>query len=552
MKLIDSTFNKIVKPEDIRLRLLIFTIVTLAVFGALISRLWFLQVMGGQQYMERAESNYIRTVSLDAPRGLVYDRTKKVIVNNRPSIGVALSPSEVEKHPKILKQLSKILKMSVEEIEEKLKEKKTDPLKSRVIKRDIDDVTLAYIEEHKMNLPGVEVISESIRTYPYSSLGAHVFGYLGEISETEMEKLKDAGTYVPGDIIGKTGIESVYEGILKGQKGTQYIEVNASAKPIKVVKNEDPIPGHNLMLTINLTIQQATEKALTEAIEQAHRTSEQGSKANGAAAVVLDPRNGEVLAMASYPTYNPEMFVGGISKKDWQTLIDKKNNYPLNNRALMAYPPGSTFKPVPLMGGFEDGLIKFNDTFECTGRWYGLGKKWARYCWDHSGHGSVGMSRGIAESCDTVFYMIGHRFYKQTKERLQYWARACGLGARTEIDLPMEARGRIPDKKWKQEFNENNPEFQKWYPGDTVNIAIGQGDLLSTPLQIATLYGAIANGGISYRPHLGKAMISWDGNVQREFKLKSSDKSKLPVSPNVIEFTQDALAKVVQPGGTAA
>jgi penicillin-binding protein 2 len=196
--------------------------------------------------------------------------------------------------------------------------------------------------------------------------------------------------------------------------------------------------------------------------------------------------------------------------------------------------------------------VRFNDTFVCTGRWYGLGKKWARYCWNHSGHGRIGLTRGMAESCDTVFYIIGQKFYKETKERLQYWAKACGFGSRTDIDLPMEAKGRVPDKEWKQNFNKNNPEYQKWYPGDTVNIAIGQGDLLASPLQIASFYGAIANGGIIYRPHLGKAMISWDGNVKREFKLEPKDKRKLPVSASVIKFTQDALEKVTQPGGTAA
>jgi penicillin-binding protein 2 len=267
---------------------------------------------------------------------------------------------------------------------------------------------------------------------------------------------------------------------------------------------------------------------------------------------VLDPRNGEVIALASYPTYDPEQFIGGISNKDWQTLIDKKNNFPLNNRALMTYPPGSTFKPVTLMGGLQDGLIKFSDGFVCGGRWYGLGKKWARYCWDHAGHGSIGLSRAIAESCDTVFYIIGHDFYKDTNERLQFWAKAFGFGTRTEIDLPMEARGRIPDKKWKQEFNKSDPEYQKWYPGDTVNMAIGQGDLLASPLQVASFYGAIANDGITYRPHIGKAMISWDGNVQREFKLTEKDKRKLPASQNIIKFTQDALGRVTLPGGTAA
>ncbi|MBI4733956.1 MAG: hypothetical protein HY779_03950 [Rubrobacteridae bacterium] len=292
------------------------------------------------------------------------------------------------------------------------------------------------------------------------------------------------------------------------------------------------------------------DESLAEAIDRARQHDYPNACAG--AIVVMDPKNGQVLAMASYPTYNPELFIGGISNNDWRNLIDKKNNFPLNNRALMAYPPGSTFKPVTLIGGLEDKLVKFSDTFDCGGRWYGLGKKWARYCWDHSGHGGIGLLRGMAESCDTVFYNIGHRFYKDSKERLQYWARACGIGAQTGVDLSMEAKGRVPDKEWKKDFNRNNPDYQKWYPGDTVNIAIGQGDLLATPLQLASLYGAIANGGIMYRPHLGKAIISWDGNIKREFKLKPEDKKRLPISADVMRFTQTSLERVTQSGGTAA
>ncbi|MBE0446889.1 MAG: penicillin-binding protein 2 [Actinobacteria bacterium] len=549
MELTDATLDKNIKLEDIRARLVILTFIAIGIFIILISRLWFFQVMGGQRYMELAEGNYIRVVPVDAPRGLIYDRNGQVLVNNRPSIGVTISPTVAEKQPEILHKLGKILGITVDEIKDKLTEKKADPLKPRVVKRDLDDRTLAYIEEHKMELPGVDVVTESIRGYPHGSLGAHMFGYLGEISEEEMSDFKKSGgDYMLGDIIGKSGVENIYEGLLRGGKGRQHLEVNAAGRPLSVIRNEDPIPGHNLMLAIDLKIQKATEEALEEAIERARRGPGDKFKAEAGAAVVLDPRNGEIIAMASNPTFSPELFIGGISKKNWKELMAKENHYPLNNRALMAYPPGSIFKPVTMMGALEDGLVSENENFTCTGRWTGLGRKWAKRCWKRSGHHGIGLKRGMAESCDTVFYIIGHRFYKDARERLQYWSRVFGFGSRSGIDLPTETKGRVPDKKWKREFNRNNPEYQPWYPGDTVNMAIGQGDLLVTPLQIAAFYGAIANGGTFYRPHVGKAMISWDGNVKTEFKPKPEDAKRLPVSKEIIRFIQKSLESVTTQG----
>lgn len=553
MKLIDTTLDRNIKPEDVRPRLMILAFIAFGIFAVLISRLWFLQVMGGQMYVELAEGNYIRIIPIDAPRGLIYDRNGQVLVSNRPSIGVSVSPQFAEKYPETLNKLSKILGMSIDEIKDKLSEKKVDPLKPRVIKRDLDEQTLAYIEEHKMELPGVDIVTEPIRAYPYGTLGAHVFGYLGEISEDEMSKLKNTNDYILGDIIGKTGVESIYERLLRGEKGSQQLEVNASGRPIRVIKNQEPIPGSNLMLTIDLNVQKATEQALDEAIQRAHGSAkpENGAKADAAAAVVLDAKNGEIIAMASFPTYNPELFVGGISKNDWDNLVNPGNRFPLNNRALMAYPPGSTFKPITLMGALADGLTSRDESFVCKGSWDGLGKDWIRWCWNHAGHGRISLAMGVADSCDTVFYILGQRFYRQAQERLQYWAKTFGFGSLTGIDLPMEAKGRVPDKQWKKDFNKGNPEFQKWYPGDTVNIAIGQGDLLATPLQMASFYATIANGGTFYRPHVGKAMISWNGNMKTEFKIKPEDKRTIPIPKDAIAFAQSSL-ELVTTQGTAA
>ncbi|MBS3908830.1 MAG: penicillin-binding protein 2 [Actinobacteria bacterium] len=548
MKLTDVTLDKNTKPDDVRPRLVVLTFIVVGLFLVLISRLWFMQVMAGEKYMEMAQGNYIRSIPVEAPRGIIYDRNGLVLVDNRPSIGVSISPAVAKEDPELLEKMSDVLRMSVDEIKERLTEKKSDPLKPRIVKRDLDDKTLASIEEHKMSLPGVDIVTESIRGYPHGELGAHLFGYLGEISDREMAEFERTGDYLLGDITGKTGVENIYEGLLRGQKGSRQLEVNASGRPLSVIRDEDPVPGHNLMLSIDLKIQKAAEQALTDAMNRARSGPGERFVADAGAAIVLDPRNGEILAMASNPTYNPELFIGGISKKNWNELTAKENNYPLNNRALMAYAPGSTFKPVTLIAALEDGLATIDDSFNCTGVWYGLGKKWAKACWERSGHGGIGVLGGMAESCDIVFYVMGQNFQKDGRERLQYWARALGFEARTGVDLATEAQGRIPDKEWKRDFNKNNPEYRRWFPGDTVNMAIGQGDVLATPLQVATFYGAIANGGMVYRPHIGKAMISWDGNVKREFKPKPEDKKRLPVSKDTITYTQSSLEKVIEQG----
>ncbi len=548
MKLTDITLDRNTKPEDIKSRLMIITFIVFGIFTVLVSRLWFLQVMDGQMYTGLAEENYIRTIPIDAPRGLIYDRNGQVLVGNRPSICVSVPPQFAEKYPETLSKLSKILGMPTDEIKNKLSDKKIDPLRPRIIKRDLNQATLAYIEEHKMELPGVDIVTEPVRTYPYGTLGAHIFGYLGEISKEELSKLKNTGDYAMGDIIGKTGVERRYERVLRGEKGSQQLEVDALGRPVRVVKRQDPIPGSNIMLTIDLNVQKTTEQALGEAIQQAHNS---GEPADGAAAVVLDPRNGEIIAMASYPTYNPALFVGGISKNDWDNLVNPSNHFPLNNRALMAYPPGSTFKPVTLMGALADGLTSTGEIFNSTGSWDGLGKKWIRYDWNRAGFGRISLAMAVADSCDTVFYELGLRFYKRTQEGLQHWARIFGFGSLTGVDLPMEAKGRVPDKKWKKDFNKGHPEFQKWYPGDTVSMAIGQGDLLATPLQMASFYATIANGGTFYRPHVGKAIISWNGKIKTEFKLKPEDKRTLPISKNIVAFAQSSL-ELVTTKGTAA
>jgi penicillin-binding protein 2 len=322
-------------------------------------RLWILQVIDGKQFAKLAEENRIRAVPKEAIRGVIMDRKGRTLVSNRPALVVSAAPS-VMRDKKVISQLSKLLKMSPEKIVEKLREKKVDPLKPRPIKIDVEPEVVAYIEENQSKLPGVEVEVRAVRDYPFGRLAAHVLGYLGEISGEELKKTE--GKYDLGDVIGKAGVEKSFESVLRGQKGSEHFEVNAAGRPVRLLKNVAPMPGHSLILTLDINIQRSAEEALSMAIKQAKRQGHQQAKAG--AAVVMDVQNGDVLALASYPTFDPRIFVGGISQREWRRLNEKKSNYPLHIRATMAgYPPGSTFKPVTALAALAEGLVKQKSSF---------------------------------------------------------------------------------------------------------------------------------------------------------------------------------------------
>ncbi|MCL5292912.1 MAG: penicillin-binding protein 2 [Actinobacteria bacterium] len=543
--LVDRSLDKSQKPEDMRGRLVAFAGAMVIAFSVLLGRLWFMQVMDGPNYQKLAESNRRRVIPIEAPRGYIYDRNRKIFISNRPGLAISVLPTVVQVNKEVLERLAKLTGLSVKEITDKLSEKNADPLKPRIIKRDVDKRVVAYLGEHQSDFPGVDLTVETIREYPFGNLAAHLVGYLGEASEQELKEKKSEG-YDMGDVVGKAGVEKTYEWALRGTKGSQQVEVNAAGRPLRILKSITPNPGHNLVLTLDLDLQQTAEKGLADAINVARQGKYK--KANAGAAVVLDPRNGEVLALASYPSYDPKLFLGGISSKNWAVLTDKSSGYPLNDRAIMAtYPPGSTFKMITAIGALSDGLTTPERVFVDSGTWSVFGEQWAKKCWLSSGHGSIDFISAIAQSCDTVFYQLGYEFEMKGGERLQYWARdVFGLGNPTGIDLPSETVGRVPDRKWKKEFNKEYPEYQTWYPGDTVNISIGQGDLLVTPLQLALSYAAIANGGNLYKPHVVRAVVNNDGKVI--YEVKPEARRKIPVGPEAIAVMKAGLGRVTRDG----
>jgi penicillin-binding protein 2 len=498
-----STFR-----EQLKGRFAVLGVVVLVVLGSLAVRLWTMQVLLGSQYAAAAENNSTREVSLPAPRGRILDVKGRPLVTNRAVMEVA-APSSISQDTTLVTRLSAAIDVPVEEIQARLSSFKDQRLALRVLRKDIPLATAAYLSEHAADFPGVEVQASAVREYPLGSLAAHVIGYTGEISEDQLaaSELTDASM---GDIVGKTGVESYYDTVLQGEKGFRRFEVDNQGRVRSLLAEGAPRAGKDVRLTIDKDVQAVAEKALTDALTEAHR---QGfDKAHAGAAVVLDIKTGAVVAMASVPTYDPAMFLDGISADRWKALNEPGSEFPLNNRAIMAaYAPASTFKSVVAMAGMQAGITTPGTSYFCPGRWVGFGKQWAKWCWLHSGHGHLTLMQGIVQSCDSVFYWLGKRFYETPGEKLQAFSRSIGLGAKLGIDLSGEVSGRIPDAAWKKEFNKDYPEYQQWLPGDTVNMAIGQGDLLVTPLQLASAYATLGNGGRVIKPRVLDAVLGSDG-----------------------------------------
>ncbi len=496
--------------EQLKGRFAALGLIVVLVVGVLLLRLWSMQVLSGDDYVAMAENNRVREISTDAPRGRILDRNGVELVSNRATLAVSVQSAAADDED-LLYRLSTVLDMPVEEIRERVSSKREEALRARVVAIDASEQVVAYLAEHESEFPGVEIQVIPVRDYPSGTIAAHVLGYTGEVSEEQLKQDEFEG-YALGDIVGKTGAEVQFESVLQGDKGYRRIEVDATGAPKGIIEEVDPIPGSDIILTIDAEVQKVAEEALVQALADAH--ADDFVDARAAAAVAVDVKTGEVLAMASYPTYDPNLFLGGISNADWESLTAKGSEYPLNNRALMAlYPPASTFKAFTGLAGLHYGVTTEWKQYYCPGKWTEMGEKWPKWCWLHSGHKTMTFHSGVVESCDTVFYEIGYEFYKQGDEKLQKYARQWGYGTKTGIDLPGEVEGRVPDAAWKTEFNQNYPEYQMWLPGDTVNIAIGQGDLLATPLQVASAYAGIANGGLVMRPHVLKQVLDSKGEV---------------------------------------
>ena len=489
-----------------------------AMFGVILAKLWSMQMVRSDYYDDLAVQNRTRTVTTAAPRGRILDRNGVELVGNRALLAVT-AYSDLVDDPVLVRHLSNVLGMPYAAVRRNIRDNTEGAQAQHTIATDVRRSTVAYIQEHAGEFEGVSVVDRTERQYPYGTLACHVLGYTGTITAEQLEQQEteeqDEGSivYQSGDIVGQAGVERQYESILQGVRGEQTVTVDAGGNVTGEVGEVPARAGTDIKLTIDVKIQQACEEGLAYAIDVSKRFGYED--AGKAACVCLDCTNGEILGLASTPAYDPSLFVGGISNDAWSQLNDEKSGNPMLNRVVGGqYMSASTIKPFSALAGLEYGVYSETRTTNCTGWWTGDGEEYGKACWLHSGHGKMTLEDAIVYSCDPVFYDIGHDFYysEDNPEGLQEMYRRWGLGDYTGVDLPSEASGRVPDAEWKNEyFSEYSALDRSWNPGDMSNIAIGQGDLLVTPLQMATAYAGLAEGGTEFTPHVFLSALSRDG-----------------------------------------
>lgn len=504
--------------EELRGRLVYLKRVFLVVCLVLLAKAFHLQVVKGDYYRERARDISIRQYQVRPPRGRIFDRNGVPLAINKPSFNLYLVPGYLSKGdvPLFLDSCERYLGLKGEEVRKKLSEGRAHPWLPILLKRDLSQRRLALVEEKSWLFPGTMVVAEGKRYYPHGSVACHVLGYLGEVNKDELRH----GDYYPGDMVGRAGIEKEYEGLLRGIPGWEQWEVDARGRKRRLVDSAKPVPGYDIYLTLDIRLQQKAQELL---------------KGKSGAIVALDPRNGDVLAMASSPGYDPNIFVKGITPEDWEVLSHDPR-HPLQNRCIQGlYPAGSVFKIVVALAGLETHKAKPSDEVFCPGYYYFKGRVYH----DWKKHGEVDLYKAIVESCDVYFYQLGHELGVDT---IHKYGSLLGLGSETGIDLPGEKAGLLPSTKWKK-----RTLGQIWFPGETLSLAIGQGYLQVTPLQLALMLSRVVNGGLKIRPHL----------LLRVAKGKKMDPSRrekverLPFELGHLAFLKRALEGVVEdPHGT--
>lgn len=516
-------------PEEIpgiRRRFIIISLVATVVFVILALRLWSLQVLGVEHYRELSERNRTRYISIDPPRGAVFDRYGVLLVDNRPAFTVSALREEVADRSVLFESLSRLLELEPDILEERWQEGQRLPrYRPLPLAVDVGREAMERIQENGVDLPGIITEVKPLRAYPKDKLAAHMFGYLGEITEQQLRSSDFAG-YRSGNLVGKTGLENLFEADLHGQEGMKRIEVNVKGRELRQVTTRDPLPGHRIYLNLDAGLQQATEEAF-------------GDQAGGA--VALDVHSGEVLALLSRPTFDPARFARGISPEEWRDLLENPQ-HPLQNKVLRGqYPPGSTFKIVVALAALEAGVASPKTTVDCTGS-FQLNPSYQYRCWKKKGHEKTDLHKAIKESCDIWFYKVG---LELGIERIADAARRLGLGQTLGFPFGGERSGLIPDKQWKRErFGAS------WYNGETVIASIGQGFVLATPLQLATMTAAIANGGTVWKPQVVQRVENLDGEIV--WSSGSEKVSETKWSEASLQVIRKAMEAVVNDlGGTA-
>lgn len=518
-------------PLNLTVRVWTSLAVCAVCFFVLVVRLWYLQIIKGEFFRDRSENNRLRTIYVPAPRGLIVDRNGEVLVRNRPSFNVDLVVEDSPDPAATVRALAEIIGEQPDVLLEKLSnQNKRRRFEPKLLLRDVSRDTVALIEAQRHRLPGVITSVVPAREYVHGSLAAHLIGYIREISGEQLKNPVYSG-YRPGELIGQYGVEAKLERFLQGERGSQTVVVNATGNKIGEGFHKHDIPGSNITLTIDQRVQVAADKAL------------EGKRG---AVVAMDVRSGEILAMSSAPSFAPEMFTSEISKEEWADLTDPSHSK-LTNRAIQGvYPPGSVFKIFVAIAALSEGVITQSESTNCPG-FLQFGKR-TFHCHKHSGHGATSLYDAMVQSCDVYFYTVGQRL---GIDRIYHYAHDIfRLGELTGIDLAEENPGLIPSPEWKERYFRKK-EDQKWYPGETLPVAIGQGAVTTTPLQLATALAAVVNGGNVLIPKAIRRVVTADG---RELQgLDSSDEKTrhIDIEPWVLSAVKRSLQGVVEdPRGT--
>jgi len=490
----------------------------MAVFLVLSLRLFLISIVKGSYFHKVSEDNRIQIFPEPAPRGIIYDRTHKVMVDNRLSFSVMFVPLNLNKQEAELtiERLDKVIGVDKSAIH--------DVLAGVCIAEDIDKEKVFFLSEQKSNYPGMKIQVQPRRHYPYGPFAAHLLGYLGEITKKEMDDAVESG-FKLGDIVGRTGLEKMYDSYLRGIDGSEQIEVNVNGRPVRVLNHQPSHMGDNIGLTINRGLQETCESLM------------EGKKG---AICVLNPRNGEILALVSKPDFDPNIFVGHTTPEQYKQLFNNKD-LPMFNRVIQSQQsPGSTFKIITTIAALEKKAIDTETTFHCNGKFYlgsGSGRREFK-CWKKEGHGTMKLIDAIAQSCDVYFYQVGLR---AGVDNIAEYASMLGLSNVSGFGFPGEEKGLIPTSKWKKEKYRDN-----WYPGDTVNMCIGQGYVLVTPIQMANLISIVANRGTLYKPFVVREIVDYEGNRIETFNPSVMKRATL--SPQTWDILEKGLKEAVLSG----
>lgn len=529
-------------------RIAVLGFVALALVGVLIVRLWFMQVIGSESYTARAEVNRLRTVVVEPERGLITDRNGQVLVGNTPSMNVVARPRELtgDRRERVLRRLAPLIEVPYARLRQVVDAGENTPYQSVTLATGVEPKLAIALQEHARQFPGIGLQESYSRDYRQTPDGvphaAHVLGYTGAISEDRVDDFRKQG-YLGNERVGVEGVEAQYETFLRGTPGEVRVEVDAGGQPVGrgIVSSVAPMPGSNVELSIDLDTQRELEEQLRTRVKLS-------GTAEGAAGVAMDPRTGEILALASYPTYDPGAFVENRGKDVARLNTDERR--PLFDRVVSGtYPAASTFKPVTGTAALEENLLDADTLVDSPGVVEYYDQEFTNY--GGQWHGLIDMPEALKVSSDTYFYSIGNQFYSRQDSPLQEWARDYGFGSPTGVDVPGESGGVVPTPEWKKEHYSEPPysEIDRiWKPGDTIQLAIGQNLLRVTPLQLATAYAAIANGGTVHTPTVARRVLTPSGREQRNL-LAARPARQLEASEETIKTMQQGLYEAANGNG---